>query len=116
VPLTILVLLGLVVCLTGTAVVHSAGFAAGLLIFSAAWLPANNGQLEGPVLAQFSATHGITVADLLGLGGLALATVTLAALTWRTAPAVERIARTMIVVSLCGAALAVGAGLALASG
>ena len=42
----------------------------------AAWLPENNGHLEGAVLLAVAEYHGLTQADLLGYGGLALALVT----------------------------------------
>jgi hypothetical protein len=48
---------------------------------SAAWLPTNNGHLEGPVLLSVSDDHGLTTADLLAYFGLALAL--LAAWRWR---------------------------------
>lgn len=38
-----------------------------------AWLPVNNGRLEGPVLIRVSPGHGLTAMDLFAYGGLLLA-------------------------------------------
>jgi hypothetical protein len=52
----------------------SSGWGAALLAgLSVLWLVVNN-PMEGVVLVQLSAGHGITGADLTGLAGLALAT------------------------------------------
>jgi hypothetical protein len=48
---------------------------------SAAWLPANNGHLEGPILISVSNDHGLSTADLLAYLGLVLAL--LAGWRWR---------------------------------
>ena len=59
----------------------SPGIAVLLAGLSAAWLPANNGHLEGPVLLVVDHSHGLTTADLLAYAGLALAL--LAGWRWR---------------------------------
>ena len=59
----------------------SPGLAVLLAGLSAAWLPTNNGHLEGPMLLSVSSDHGLTTADLLAYLGLALAL--LAAWRWR---------------------------------
>lgn len=40
-----------------------------LLVAAAAWLPANNGVAEGPVLLGVTGDHGLTLSDLLGIAG-----------------------------------------------
>jgi hypothetical protein len=57
------------------------GIAAVLAVVSAAWLPVNNGHLEGPTLVAVGHDHGLTVADLFAYLGLALSLV--AAWRWR---------------------------------
>lgn len=59
----------------------SPGIAVLLAGLSAAWLPANNGHLEGRVLVVVAENHGLTEADLLAYAGLALAL--LAGWRWR---------------------------------
>lgn len=59
----------------------SPGIAVLLAGLSAAWLPANNGHLEGPVLIVVANDHGLTTADLLTYLGLALSL--LAGWRWR---------------------------------
>lgn len=44
---------------------------------AAAWLPINNGRLEGPVLVRFTVGHGLTLMDLFGYAGLLLSVVVL---------------------------------------
>lgn len=51
----------------------SPGTALLLAVLSAAWLPINNGHLEGPVLIVVAHDHGLTTADLLAYAGFALA-------------------------------------------
>jgi hypothetical protein len=46
--------------------------AVALAVISVLWLLVN-GPMEGPVLVEFSAGHGITGADLAGVVGLGLA-------------------------------------------
>lgn len=41
-----------------------------LLLASGAWLPVNNGVLEGPVLLGVTGKHGLTVSDVLGVAGV----------------------------------------------
>ena len=45
----------------------------GLALASAAWLPLNNGRLEGPVLVTLDPRHGLTASDLLAYLGFAVA-------------------------------------------
>ena len=40
-----------------------------LAVVSAAWLPVNNGRLEGPVLITVDAGHGLTAMDLVAYFG-----------------------------------------------
>jgi hypothetical protein len=54
----------------------SPGIAVLLAGLSAAWLPTNNGHLEGPTLLTVANDHGLTTADLLAYFGLALALLT----------------------------------------
>ena len=46
-----------------------------LAVASALWLPANNGHLEGPVLATLDRSHGLTLADLLSYFGFIVVVV-----------------------------------------
>lgn len=87
----------------------------GLLACAVAWIPLNNRRLEGPVLITLDYTHGVTLSDVVSLSGVTISTLILAVLTWRSGPRAERIARTLIVLSLCGVALAFGVGLTLAT-
>lgn len=48
-----------------------------LAVLSAAWFPVDNGTLEGPVLVTVDSGHGLTLMDLVGVGGLLLALVRL---------------------------------------
>ena len=68
-----LVLVALVVSATLAGAWGRAG-AAMLAVASLAWLLVN-GPMEGRVLVEVSAHHGLTAADLAGLAGLLLAVV-----------------------------------------
>jgi hypothetical protein len=57
------------------------GWALLLVALSLVW-PLFNGPYEGPTLVRLSASHGITVADLISVAGVALA-------AWRLAPTVR---------------------------
>jgi hypothetical protein len=72
-----IVLAVLAVCAVRCLVTPRAWAALGVLVSSAVWLPANNGVAEGPVLLSVGETHGLTVADLVGLTGIALGAYTL---------------------------------------
>ena len=54
-----------------------------LAAISGAWLPVNNGHLEGATLYTVAENHGLTVADLAAYAGIALAA--LAGWRWRQA-------------------------------
>ncbi|MEO6886825.1 MAG: hypothetical protein ABI232_11165 [Jatrophihabitantaceae bacterium] len=90
--------------------------AIGLLSCSVAWLPLNNGRLEGQILITLNYTQGVTLSDVLSLSGITISALILAVLAWRSGPREERIARTLIVLGLCCVALAFGVGLTLATG
>lgn len=92
--------------------------AAGCLVVAAVlWLPANNRHLEGHTLFVLSQTHGVTVADLIGLAGWLLGSAVLVAAEvpdrYRTRGSSER---AWLTLGACVAALAVGALLAAATG
>ena len=77
----VLVLAGLLV-VAGLSLTHpSPRIAVALAVLSAAWLPINNGHLEGPVLYTVADDHGLTLADLAAYAGFALAAV--AGWRWR---------------------------------
>ena len=76
-----LVLVAWLVVAGSSLLLPSPGIALALMVISAVWLPANNGNLEGPVLLQVDADHGLTVADLLTYLGLVLCL--LAGWRWR---------------------------------
>jgi hypothetical protein len=71
--LAAVVLAGLVV-VAGVSGRFGLAGAAMLAAISIVWLTVN-GPMEGPVLVQLSATHGITGADLAGVAGLGLAAI-----------------------------------------
>ena len=71
--LAAVVLAGLVVAAGVSGRFGLAG-AAMLAATSIVWLTVN-GPMEGPVLVQLSATHGITGGDLAGVAGLGLAAI-----------------------------------------
>lgn len=60
------------VALTGSLAGRSRAWGWLLLLASGAWLPVNNGVLEGPVLLVVTGKHGLTVSDLLGVAGVLL--------------------------------------------
>lgn len=65
--------------------VYAAAWA--LALVSAAWLPLNNGHLEGPILLTFGQQHGLTLSDLIGISGIAVSMLTLWRRTHGTTPA-----------------------------
>ena len=94
----------------------SPGLAVFLAVLSAAWLPANNGHLEGPVLIVVAHDHGLTTADLVAYAGFALAL--LAGWRWRRtrirAHGVDTVGvrRPVVVAFVTVLALLLGCGLA----
>lgn len=72
-----LVLAVMVVCLSRCLVGPRGWAALGLMLASAVWLPVNGGSYEGPVLLTAGRTHGLTVADLVGVGCIAIGAYTL---------------------------------------
>ena len=87
-----------------------------LLVFSALWLPANNGQMEGHPVLMLSHDHSVMTADLYGVLGLIVATVTVVRpVDWRgwqrpdRNAAASRLAACVLVFGL-GAATAVLTG------
>lgn len=79
---------------------------------SALWLSADQ-RLEGPVLFVFSATHGLTLADLLSVAGAVVALVALVAHARRLHPPGDRAAAIVTVAGTWWAVLALGALLAI---
>ena len=77
------VLVGLLTAAGWSLLYPSPAVAVVLAALSAAWLPTNNGHLEGPVLYTVAENHGLTVADLAAYAGFALAA--LAGWRWRQA-------------------------------
>jgi hypothetical protein len=78
-----LVLAGLLVVAGWSLAYPSPAIAVVLAALSAAWLPTNNGHLEGPILYTVADHHGLTAADLAAYAGFAFAA--LAGWRWRQA-------------------------------
>jgi hypothetical protein len=78
-----LVLASLLVVAGLSLVYPSPPIAVVLAALSGAWLPVNNGHLEGPTIYTVAEGHGLTVADLGAYAGFALAA--LAGWRWRQA-------------------------------
>ena len=78
-----LVLVGLLVVAALSLLYPSPAIAIVLAALSGAWLPVNNGHLEGPTLYTVAENHGLTVADLAAYAGIGLAA--LAGWRWRQA-------------------------------
>jgi hypothetical protein len=91
--------------------------AACLVVVAAVWFPANNRHLEGRTLLVVGTTHGITVADLIGLAGWLLGTAVLVVAElpdrYRSRGSGDR---ALIVFGGCLAALVAGAAVAYATG
>lgn len=83
-----------------------------LVILSALWLPANR-PLEGPPLLVFSATHALTLADLLACLGAAVSLVVLLDHNLRTHPRGHRAAAVTTTVGVWWTVFALGALLAI---
>ena len=80
--LAVQLLLVAILIVAGFSLLYPApGIAVLLAGLSAAWLPTNNGHLEGPTLIIVANDHGLTTADLLAYVGLGLAL--LAGWRWR---------------------------------
>lgn len=89
-----------------------------LLVLAAMWEPLSNGRLEGRVLLVLGGGHGLTVADLWGLLGFAVASWT-AARPHRVRRTAMRPAAWMVSLprlAVCAAVFAAGAGLATVIG
>jgi hypothetical protein len=108
----LVVLIALVAAMGATARRREAGPAWALLVLSALWLSADR-RFEGPVLFVFSATHGLTLADLLSVVGAAVALVALVAHARRLHPPGDRAAAIVTVAGTWWAVLALGALLAI---
>jgi hypothetical protein len=102
------VLFGLLLCLGATAIRRTALPAAGLLVFSALWLPADS-RLEGPVLVVLSYANGITLSDLLAVFGAVVAGVVLIRIAWRGSAPANRAWNVATVLGTCWSLLALGA-------
>ena len=89
--------------------------AAAVLVCSAAWLPANR-YLEGRTVLVLSARHGVTVADLIGLGCWVFAAAVLVFRVAADAPPRRRGSRGMAALACCAVVLCLGALAAYASG
>ena len=92
--------------------------AAGCLVLAAAlWLPANNRHLEGRTLIVLSQSHGVTVADVIGLAGWLLGSAVLVSAElpdrYRSRGSGER---ALVTLGGCVAVLAAGAALAVVTG
>ena len=103
----LITLCGLLLCLGATIVRRSAVPACGLLLFSIAWLSADH-RLEGSVLFVLSHDRGITVADLLSVLGVAVASVVLIRLAWHTSRPADRLWNVLTVAGGCWAFAALG--------
>jgi hypothetical protein len=106
--MTMFVLFGLLLCLGATAIRRTALPAAGLLVFSALWLPADS-RMEGPVLIVLGYANGITLADLLAVLGAAIAGIVLIRIAWHGSAPDNRAWNVATVVGSCWSVLALGA-------
>lgn len=106
--LGVLVLAGVLVSLAACVVYRRAWAGWALVGFSALWLPANSGRLEGPLLLELTNTNGITAADLIGLAGVALGTFFLLGLEWRRHRGFDLAAMSRVV-AICAIVSSVGA-------
>ncbi len=75
--LAFLLCIAMAAAIAGCLLTGSVVIAWFLVVVSAAWEPANNHHLEGAVLLTIQPHHGLTVADLYGLAGFGIATLTL---------------------------------------
>jgi hypothetical protein len=87
-----------------------------LLILSAAWLPANNGELEGHNLIVLTPAHAITEGDSVGVICWLLATSVLLVRVQSSVPHGQRWARAAVTFATCALVLALGALIAYESG
>jgi hypothetical protein len=110
--LGLVVLIALLATLAATAGRRGTGPAWALLVLSALWLSADR-PFEGPVLVVFSATHGLTLADLLSGVGAVVALVALLVHTRRRHPPGDRAAAVLTLAGTWWAVLALGALLAV---
>lgn len=106
--IAVLVLFGLLLCLGATLIRRTALPAAGLLVFSAMWLPADS-KVEGPVLFVLGPKDGVTLADLLSVLGAAVALLVLLQLGWRRSAPANRALNLATIVGVCWSVLALGA-------
>jgi hypothetical protein len=91
--------------------------AAALVVISAVWLPANNGHLEGATVVVVSRTHGITVADLLGVAAWLIGTGILVAAELPSRSRYSRNPnRALAVFAGCVGVFVAGAAVAVATG
>lgn len=88
-----------------------------LVVVAAAWLPANNRHLEGSTVLVLSQSHGVTVADLIGVAGWLLGTAVLVVAElpdrYRSRGSAER---AWLTLAGCVAVIGAGAVLAVVTG
>lgn len=82
--------------------------AIGLLVASAAWLPANR-SMEGPILIVVGRADALTAADLLSVIGALVAAATLLYRAWYASRGSDRAWNLLTVAGLCWTVLALGA-------